>query len=96
MITSSIDSVGAGDSYLAGAASLWLPDTPCRSRGTGSLVAGVTVQKLFQTGTASPEEILQLGTNAEYIESPELAENVRMASYLPDSEMKLFITGRKT
>lgn len=90
LITSRIDSVGAGDSYLAGAASALAAGYPMPvAAELGSLVAGVTVQKLFQTGTASPDEILQLGATAEYIESPELAENVRMASYLPDSEIEI-------
>ena len=90
LVTSRIDPVGAGDSYLAGAASALAAGYPMPvAAELGSLVAGVTVQKLFQTGTASPDEILQLGATAEYIESPELAENVRMASYFPGSEIEI-------
>ena len=43
----------------------------------GAFVAGVTVQKLFQTGTASPEEIKEIGTNPDFIYNPELAEDLR-------------------
>lgn len=90
MITSRIDPVGAGDSYLAGAASALAAGYPMTvAAELGSLVAGVTVQKLFQTGTASPEEILQLGQDPDYIYSPELAENVRLVSYIADSEIEI-------
>jgi rfaE bifunctional protein kinase chain/domain len=66
-ISTPTDPVGAGDSMLAGiAASLASGATPAQAAGFGNLVAGVTVQKLFQTGTASPEEILKIGTDPEY------------------------------
>ena len=57
------DPVGAGDSVSAG-----LVATLCATRGeesvsiaayVGNLVASITVTKLGETGTASPEEILQ-------------------------------------
>ncbi|MGV8096606.1 MAG: PfkB family carbohydrate kinase [Mangrovibacterium sp.] len=90
MITSRIDPVGAGDSYLAGAASALGAGYPMTvAAEIGSLVAGVTIQKLFQTGTASPEEILLLGQEAGYVYSPELAENIRMARYVPDTEIEI-------
>ena len=90
MILSKVDTVGAGDSYLAGvtaalAASYDIKTAAC----LGSYVAGVTVQKLFQTGTASPEEIMEIGVNPDYIYAPELAENIRQATYLPDSEIEI-------
>ncbi|MDP6631057.1 MAG: PfkB family carbohydrate kinase [Kiritimatiellia bacterium] len=52
------DPVGAGDSMVAGiAAALAAGHTPYEAAAFGSLVAGVTVQKLHQTGTATPGEI---------------------------------------
>ena len=39
------------------AAALAAGHTPCEAAVFGSLVAGVTVQKLHQTGTATPGEI---------------------------------------
>src|SRR5690554_7538010 len=61
LILSEVDAVGAGDSYLAGAASALAAGYDMKTAGRiGSYVAGVTVQKLFQTGTASPEEILEI------------------------------------
>ncbi|MGV8134170.1 MAG: PfkB family carbohydrate kinase [Mangrovibacterium sp.] len=90
MIISKVDTVGAGDSYLAGAASALAAGYSMReSAEIGSYVAGVTVQKLFQTGTASPEEILNIGIDADYVYNVELAENTRHANYFEDSEIEL-------
>ena len=58
------DTVGAGDSLLAGiTAALALGKDAVTAAEFGNLVAGVTVQKLCQTGTASPKEILEIGTS---------------------------------
>jgi len=90
MIISKIDSVGAGDSYLAGSASALAAGYPMNvAAEIGSFAAGVTIQKLFQCGTASPEEILHLGQDPDYIYFPELAEDIRQASYLPDTEIEI-------
>jgi len=90
MILSRVDSVGAGDSYLAGVtASLAAGYDMKTAACLGSYVAGVTVQKLFQTGTATPEEILEIGVNPDYIYAPDLAENIRQATYIPDSEIEI-------
>ena len=90
MILSEVDTVGAGDSYLAGAASALAAGDDMKTAGAiGSYVAGVTVQKLFQTGTASPEEILQIGTDPDLIYNPELAEDIRCARYWGDSEIEV-------
>lgn len=71
-ITAPNDTVGAGDSMLAGiAATLAAGKDAVTAAEFGNLVAGVTVQKLFQTGTASPEEILAIGTNPDYRANPE-------------------------
>ena len=90
MIIAKVDTVGAGDSYLAGAASTLAAGYSMKEAAEiGSYVAGVTVQKLFQTGTASPEEILNIGTDPDYVYSPELAEDTRHASYWEDSEIEI-------
>ena len=92
-----MDTVGAGDSYLAGAASSLAAGYSMEiAAKIGTFVAGVTVQKLFQTGTATPEEILEIGGDPDYIYSPELAEDVRKAEYLADSEIEIInkLTGR--
>jgi rfaE bifunctional protein kinase chain/domain len=90
MIISKVDTVGAGDSYLAGAAATLAAGYPMEiAAEIGSYVAGVTVQKLFQTGTSSPSEILQIGQNPDYIYLPELAEDIRQARYLKDTEIEI-------
>lgn len=90
MIISKVDPVGAGDSYLAGAASALAAGYSLEiAAEIGSYVAGVTVQKLFQTGTASPEEILNIGTDPDFVYSPELAEDMRHANYWKNSEIEV-------
>lgn len=89
LITSKIDTVGAGDSYLAGAAATLAAGYSMEtSAEIGTYVAGVTIQKLFQTGTAAPEEILEIGKDPDFIHEPELAEDIRQAKYIDDSEIE--------
>lgn len=90
LIISRVDTVGAGDSYLSGAAATLAAGYSMNDAATiGTYVAGVTVQKLFQTGTASPEEILAIGADPDFVYSPELAEDIRHAKYLGESEIEL-------
>lgn len=90
MILSKVDTVGAGDSYLAGAASVLAAGHSMLDAGTsGTYVAGVTVQKLFQTGTATPEEVLLIGGDPDFVFSSELAEDLRRASYLDNTEIEI-------
>lgn len=90
MIIGRVDTVGAGDSYLAGAASALAAGYDMEvATVIGTLVAGVTVQKLFQTGTATPEEIMAIGSDPDYVYAPELAEDIRHASYLPDTDIEI-------
>jgi len=90
MIISRVDTVGAGDSYLAGAASALAAGYDMEIAAiTGTFVAGVTVQKLFQTGTATPEEIMAIGGSPDYVYAPELAEDTRHARYLTGTEIEI-------
>jgi phosphoglycolate phosphatase-like HAD superfamily hydrolase len=90
MIISRTDTVGAGDSYLAGAAAALAAGYSLETAGEiGTFTAGVTVQKLFQTGTASPEEVFSIGNDADYIYYPELAEDIRHADYHEESEIEI-------
>jgi rfaE bifunctional protein kinase chain/domain len=90
MILSRVDTVGAGDSYLAGAASTLAAGYGMLDAATlGTFVAGVTVQKLFQTGTATPEEIFAIGADPDFISSSELADDPRHASYIGKSEIEI-------
>ncbi len=81
LILGPVDTVGAGDSMLAGiTAGLAAGTDPFRAAELGTLVAGVTVQKLMQTGTASPEEVLALGADPDYRYHPDRARRPRSAS----------------
>ena len=72
-ITSPTDPVGAGDSLLAGiTAALAAGATPVQAAAFGNLVAGVTVRKLFTTGTATPAEIVAI--SEEYYATTDLLD----------------------
>ncbi|MDR1010222.1 MAG: PfkB family carbohydrate kinase [Opitutaceae bacterium] len=84
------DTVGAGDSMMAGiAACLAVGATPPEAATFGNFTAGVTVQKLQQTGTATPGEIWALGENADYIYQSELADDPRQAVYQPGTFIEM-------
>ena len=58
------DPVGAGDSMVAAiTAALAARRSPLQAATFGNFVAGVTAQKIFQTGTATPAEILAIGSD---------------------------------
>jgi rfaE bifunctional protein kinase chain/domain len=84
------DPVGAGDTFCSAIMA-------CISTGTdlaaaayiANIAAAVTVQKLFQTGTATRQEILQLASSADYVYNPELAESLHRARYLEGSEIEI-------
>lgn len=84
------DSVGAGDSMLAGiAAALAAGFAPAAAAEFGTLVAGVTVQKLFVTGTAAPGEILELCAAPAYRIRPESALRPEEINYHPGTRIEI-------
>jgi rfaE bifunctional protein kinase chain/domain len=85
-----LDTVGAGDTALSAISCALASGVETREAiEFANFAAGVTVQKLFQTGTASPEEIISVGTDPNYIYQPELAENIRSARYYSNTEIEL-------
>jgi rfaE bifunctional protein kinase chain/domain len=85
-----LDPVGAGDTALSALACALAADaTITESIEFANFAAGVTVQKLFQTGTANSEEIINLTSDPDYIYQPELATNIRQADYFENSEIEL-------
>ncbi len=89
-ISGRIDPVGAGDSVLAGfALALAAGGSPAEAAQIGNLVAGVTIQKIDQTGTATPAEVLAIGRDGAYVYQPELAEDPRRARHLAGSECEI-------
>ena len=84
------DSVGAGDSMLAGVtAALAAGATPADAARFGNFVAGVTVQKVFETGTATPAEIRAVGTDPDYVYQPELADDPRGATFATGLDIEI-------
>jgi len=85
-----LDIVGAGDTVTSAlAVCLGAGVRPDEAAEFANISAAVTVQKLFQTGTASGLEILEIGKDADYIYQPELATDRRGACYLDDTEIEL-------
>jgi len=85
-----LDIVGAGDTVTSALALCMGADLrPAEAAEFANIAAAVTVQKLFQTGTASGPEILEIGKEPDYIYQPELAIDRRGARYLDDTEIEL-------
>jgi bifunctional ADP-heptose synthase (sugar kinase/adenylyltransferase)/phosphoglycolate phosphatase-like HAD superfamily hydrolase len=99
LILGRIDSVGAGDAALAGIAAALAARRGClEAAELGNLAAGVTVQKLLITGTASPDEIRAMGTDPDYVHEPELAADPRRARMHAGTEIEVVSglpTGRR-
>jgi len=84
-----LDTVGAGDTVTSALAL-------CLGGGVESVeaakfanfAAAVTVQKLFQTGTANGDEIIEVGEDPDYVYQPELASDMRKAVYVAGSEIE--------
>ena len=85
-----LDIVGAGDTVTSALAlCLGAGLRPVEAAEFANFAAAVTVQKLFQTGTASGAEILEVAKDVDYIYQPELADDTRHARYIEDSEIEL-------
>lgn len=84
-----LDPVGAGDTVTSALALCLGANIPTAETAEfANLAAGVTVQKLFCTGTACAEEIMEVGQDTDYIFQPELAEDPRQAQSLPDTDIE--------
>jgi rfaE bifunctional protein kinase chain/domain len=84
------DPVGAGDTFSSAlAATLSTGTNLAAAACIANIAAAVTAQKLLQTGTATPEEILELGANANYAFYPELAEGHQRAKHVAGSEIEI-------
>jgi rfaE bifunctional protein kinase chain/domain len=91
-IIGATDPVGAGDSFLSAlTTTIAGGGTPLEAACLGNLSAGIIVGKLRCTGTASPDEILAIGVPPRYVYEPELAEDPRRASFLPNSNIEIIV-----
>ncbi|MEN8251152.1 MAG: PfkB family carbohydrate kinase [Bacteroidota bacterium] len=89
-ITGKIDTVGAGDTVISALAVCLAADiSHIDSASFATLAAGVTIQKLFTTGTASKEEIKEINNDPDYNYQEDLANDVRLANYFENSEIEL-------
>jgi rfaE bifunctional protein kinase chain/domain len=85
-----LDTVGAGDTAISAISLCLAAGIPVPEAAEfANLAAAVTVQKLFTTGTASGEEIMALNRDVDYNHRPDLASDLRLARYIPDSEIEL-------
>jgi rfaE bifunctional protein kinase chain/domain len=89
-LLSKVDPVGAGDTFVSAFAAIVASGSNLAAAAfVANLAASVTAQKLFQTGTASPSEILELGSRGDYVYRPELAISPHAARYLDGSELEV-------
>lgn len=89
-LTGKLDPVGAGDTTVSAlACCLAAGYSAVEAAMFANYAAAVTVQKPFQTGTASPQEILLLAEEADFVYQPELAADSRKARYFENSEIEL-------
>ncbi|MBN8216689.1 MAG: HAD family hydrolase [Spirochaetes bacterium] len=85
-----IDTVGAGDSALAGiAAGLACGASADEAAWLGNLCAAVTIRKLRQTGTATPREILESARTAVPERQIDLADAPQRARFLPGTDFEV-------
>ncbi|MBN1834264.1 MAG: HAD family hydrolase [Spirochaetales bacterium] len=90
LILGRTDTVGAGDSLLAGlGAALAAGRPPLEAALFGTLAAGVTVQKLFQTGTASAQEVRAMAREHSFRHAPELAALPQRARHHRNTEIEV-------
>ncbi len=92
-----IDPVGAGDTGVSAvAAALAGGATVGEAAEVANFASAVTVQKLFQCGTASPGEILEIGSSPDYVYNPELSEDPRRAIFVEGTEIEIINEGLQT
>jgi rfaE bifunctional protein kinase chain/domain len=84
------DPVGAGDTAVAAlTAVLASGGDPVTAGKIANIAASITVRKLRMTGTATPQEIIAVGEEPDYVYLPELADDVRHAHYHDGTEIEI-------
>ncbi len=90
LLSSKLDIVGAGDTFISAlTACLAAGFTPTEAAFFANYASAVTVQKIQTTGTASAEEILEISSDVDYNYNPELADDIRLATYHPNTEIEI-------
>jgi phosphoglycolate phosphatase-like HAD superfamily hydrolase len=81
--------VGAGDTVVSAiAAVLGSGQDSLTAAQIANIAAAVTVQKLQTTGTATPAEILAVGSEPDYVFEPDLAEMPHRARFLDGADIE--------
>ena len=89
-INNKIDTVGAGDTTISALAlCLAAGVSPTDSANFAILAAGVTIQKLFTTGTATQEEIETINIDPDFNYKEDLSNDIRLAKYASKSEIEI-------
>ena len=89
-LSGEIDSVGAGDTCISAfAACLGAGGADELALEIANLASAVTTGKLYQTGTATPKEILALAENCAYTYHLDLAHDLRKAQYWKKSDIEI-------
>ncbi len=89
LIGGSVDPVGAGDACIAAfSAALAAGASSLEALAFANLAAAVTVKKLRQTGTAQPQEIIELNREANFLYRPMLAEDPRLARRADENDVE--------
>ena len=89
-VTGEVDTVGAGDTSVSTfAACMGAGAAVADAIEIANMAAAVTVKKLYQTGTATPKEIIELRKDCNYIHNNHLAHALRKAKYLEGSDIEL-------
>jgi len=87
---SQLDPVGAGDTVLSALAlclAAGIENT--EAAHFANLAAGITVQKMFTTGTASGEEIIELGRDTDFLYNSDLSDDPGRARYVQNSRIEI-------
>lgn len=85
-----LDTVGAGDTTISAITLCLAAGIPTGDAARfANFAAAVTVQKLYTTGTATGEEILKISHEPDYVYNADLADNERLAVYVPETEFEL-------
>ncbi len=84
------DPVGAGDTFSSALVAMISTGAGLADAAhVANIAAAVTAQKLLETGTAAPREILDLASSADYTYHPELAKRPDRAQHTEGSEIEV-------
>jgi rfaE bifunctional protein kinase chain/domain len=90
LIVGQIDAVGAGDTTASAIATALSGKADLAGAiEIGNYAAAVVVQKLRQTGTAAPNEILALAADCDYVYRPDIAEDIRKSQFWLETEIEI-------